>query len=62
MDETTLKNPAVQKAIADYVKIKVQSEDLDASPAKDLLERYSGFGLPSYIILEPKRVTTGIDR
>jgi thiol:disulfide interchange protein len=34
MDETTLKNPAVQKAIADYVKIKVQSEDLDASPRR----------------------------
>jgi thiol:disulfide interchange protein len=56
MDETTLKDPAVQKAIADYVKIKVQSEDLDASPAKDLLERYNGFGLPSYIILEPRQV------
>jgi hypothetical protein len=30
MDKTTLADPAVKSALANYVKIKFQAEDLDA--------------------------------
>jgi thiol:disulfide interchange protein len=54
MDRTTLKDPAVQAALASYVKIKFQAEDLDASPAKEAAERFQVIGLPTYVILQPR--------
>ncbi len=55
MDKTTLKDPAVVAKLEGYVKIKFQAEDLDSSPAKDVLERFDGIGLPQYAILRPKK-------
>ncbi len=55
MDKTTLKDPAVVAKLESYVKIKFQAEDLDASPAKEILERFDGYGLPHYAILRPKK-------
>jgi thiol:disulfide interchange protein len=55
MDKTTLADPAVQTALAGYTKIKFQAENLDASPAKDLAARFDVVGLPTYVILKPKR-------
>ena len=55
MDRTTLKDPAVEAALADYVKIKFQAEDLSVSPASEVMERFEAFGLPTYAIL---RATT----
>jgi thiol:disulfide interchange protein len=54
MDETTLKDPAVTAALSKYTRIKFQAEDLDASPAKELLQRVGSYGLPTYVILKPK--------
>ena len=54
MDSTTLKNPEVIAALESYVKIKVQAEDPDASPVKELLEYVGGMGLPTYAILKEK--------
>jgi thiol:disulfide interchange protein DsbD len=54
MDQTTLVDPAVKSALADYTKIKVQAEDPDRSPAKELMQRVGAVGLPTYIILRPK--------
>jgi thiol:disulfide interchange protein DsbD len=54
MDKTTLADPAVEAALSKYVRIKFQAEDLDASPASELLQRVGGFGLPTYAILRPK--------
>jgi len=54
MDETTLKDPAVARALSGYTKIKFQAEDPDASPAKDILQRVGGKGLPTYAVLRPK--------
>ena len=51
MDRTTLKDPAVEAALDDYVKIKFQAEDLSVSPASDVMERFESFGLPTYAIL-----------
>ena len=51
MDRTTLKDPAVEAALDQYVKIKFQAEDLSVSPARDVMERFESFGLPTYAIL-----------
>ena len=55
MDRTTFKDDAVVDRLEDYVKIKFQAEDLKTSPAKELIERFEGIGLPTYAILRPKR-------
>jgi len=57
MDRTTLKDPAVVDALSKYTRIKVQSEDLSASPVKDLLKRVESVGLPTYVILRPKNAS-----
>ena len=54
MDKTTLANDEVKQALSGYVKIKFQAEDLDAEPAKQVLQRISAAGLPAYAILKPK--------
>jgi len=51
MDQTTLKDPAVEAALEDYVKIKFQAEDLSVSPAREIMEQFESFGLPTYAIL-----------
>jgi len=35
------------------VKIKYQAEQLDESPAREVIERLGGIGLPTYAILKP---------
>jgi cytochrome c biogenesis protein CcdA len=50
MDKTTLADPTVKAALAGYTKIKFQAEDLDASPARELLRRIRAIGLPAYVI------------
>ncbi len=53
MDRTTLKDPAVEARLDDYVKVKFQAEDLGISPAREVMERFEAFGLPTYAILRP---------
>jgi len=53
MDKTTLQNDDVKAALAGYVKVKLQTEDLDVLP-KDVLERFEVVGLPNYVILRPR--------
>jgi thiol:disulfide interchange protein len=53
MDKTTLADPDVTAALADYVKVKFQAEDPDAEPAKTLMSRFKAVGLPTYVILQP---------
>jgi thiol:disulfide interchange protein len=54
MDRTTLVDPDVVSALSGYVKIKVQSEDPDATPQRELLRRLDAIGLPAYAILRLK--------
>ena len=54
MDKTTLKAPPVVTGLEDYVKVKFQAEDLDASPAKEVLKHLGSIGLPAYAILRPR--------
>jgi thiol:disulfide interchange protein len=53
MDRTTLADPSVTAALANYVKVKFQAEDLEAPPAKEVLDRFDAIGLPAYAILKP---------
>jgi thioredoxin:protein disulfide reductase len=52
MEQTTFKDPKVVKALDGYIKIKLQSEDLEQGDAKVLLDRFETFGLPTYAILQ----------
>ena len=61
MDKTTLKAPAVEAGLKDYVKVKFQAQDLGASPAKEVLKYLEGFGLPNYAILRPRSNTHSTD-
>lgn len=56
MNRTTFKDPEVQEALADYVLIKYQAQQPDASPARDVMDKFGvgGLGLPVYVILEPE--------
>ena len=54
MDRTTFENPAVQSALAGYVKIKFEAEDLDQQPARALMQKFDAVGLPTYVILRPR--------
>jgi cytochrome c biogenesis protein CcdA/thiol-disulfide isomerase/thioredoxin len=53
MDRTTLADPAVVSALSNYVKVKFQAEDPDASPTREVFDRLEGIGLPTYTILKP---------
>jgi len=54
MDKTTFENPDVLARLDDYVKVKYQAEDPAAFPAKDVIRRFDGVGLPVYAILKPE--------
>jgi thiol:disulfide interchange protein len=54
MDTTTLRDADVVQAIDGYVKIKIQSEDPEATPHKELLKRIGAVGLPAYAILRAR--------
>jgi thiol:disulfide interchange protein DsbD len=53
MDRTTLADPAVEAAISKFTRIKLQAEDPELSPAREVMERAKGIGLPTYVILYP---------
>jgi thiol:disulfide interchange protein len=55
MNQTTLKDPEVLKRLDGYVKIKYQAEDPNQSPVKEVWERYSLLGLPTYLVLRPEK-------
>ncbi len=54
MDKTTLADPAVKAALANYVKIKFQAEDLDAPEVKAVMQRFNAVGLPAYAIIKKR--------
>jgi thiol:disulfide interchange protein len=56
MDKTTLASAEVTSALANYVKIKIQAETPDASPAKEMMQKLTDrslVGLPTYLVLRP---------
>ena len=61
MDRTTLQTPIIQEELEGYVRVKFQAEDLDASPAREILKHFEGIGLPTYAILRPRSNTRNDD-
>jgi thiol:disulfide interchange protein len=55
MDNTTFKDGSVKAALDGYVKIKFQAESPDEDPAKAVMQRFKDVGLPTYVILKPKK-------
>ena len=53
MDQTTLADLGVVKALQGYTKIKFQAEDPEASPAREVMEYVGAIGLPHYAVLYP---------
>ncbi len=54
MDKTTFKDDVVMSRLDDYVKVKYQAEDPEASPAHEVIKHFDGVGLPVYAILKPR--------
>ena len=54
MDKTTFEDERVKAALSGFVKVKFQAEDLDAQPAKALMQKFDAVGLPTYVILRPQ--------
>jgi len=59
MNRTTLRDPAVMRALDGYVKVKFQAEDPDARPIRDVMQRFDAVGLPTYVVLRPKSGSSG---
>jgi thiol:disulfide interchange protein len=55
MDQTTLADESVKKALDGYVKVKYQAEQLDEEPARSIMARFDAVGLPAYVILHPNK-------
>jgi thiol:disulfide interchange protein len=55
MDQTTLADESVKKALDGYVKVKYQAEQLDEEPARSIMSRFDAVGLPAYVILHPNK-------
>lgn len=56
MNETTFRDPAVNAALEEYVKIKYQAQEPSRAPAKEVMQIFGvdNIGLPVYVILRPK--------
>jgi thiol:disulfide interchange protein len=54
MDRTTLADESVKSALAGYVKVKFQAEDLTEGSISSIMTRFDAVGLPAYVILHPK--------
>ncbi|MBM3779615.1 MAG: DUF255 domain-containing protein, partial [Acidimicrobiia bacterium] len=55
MDKTTLASAEVKTALDGYVKVKYQAEQPDEEPARAVMQHFGAIGLPTYVILEPKK-------
>ncbi|MDR1990179.1 MAG: thioredoxin family protein [Acidobacteriaceae bacterium] len=54
MDRTTLEDPAVTSALANYVKVKFQAENPDEPRVARVMQKLGAKGLPTYVILKPR--------
>jgi thiol:disulfide interchange protein DsbD len=54
MERTTFRAPAVQAKLRDYIVVRVQAEQPNVSPTKELLDQFGAMGLPTYVVLRPK--------
>jgi thiol:disulfide interchange protein len=59
MEETTFRDSAVSNRLAQYVVFKFQAEDMNAPAIKPALDHFGVLGLPTYVVLQPKRAADG---
>ena len=55
MEATTFKDPAVAAQFAKYHVVKFQAEQPSDPPAVEVLDQFKVVGLPTYVILKPRR-------
>ena len=55
MEATTFKDAEVERRLAAFAVIKYQAEKPNEEPAKAILDRYGAVGLPTYVILRPRK-------
>lgn len=58
MNKTTFKDESVTDRLEGYVKIKYQAEDYSEPTTKAVMDHFEVQGLPTYIVMEPKRGET----
>lgn len=55
MDATTFKDEKVEKKLEEFILLKYQAENLKESPTKEILDHFKVIGLPTYLVIEPKK-------
>ena len=55
MEETTFKDPEVQKKLENFVKVKFRAENLSDPATTHVMEFFNCLGLPTYVVLVPER-------
>lgn len=54
MKKTTFRDPAVQAALAPYVRVAFQTDDAGNPMVRAVADRYGVLGLPTYVVLRPR--------
>jgi thiol:disulfide interchange protein len=57
MEHTTFQAFAVKQRLAGFRQVRLQTEHPNRAPSKEVLDHFKVMGLPSYVILKPKRAT-----
>ncbi|QSH40720.1 cytochrome c biogenesis protein CcdA [Lentisphaerota bacterium ZTH] len=55
MNSTVFKNSEIKKQLKDFIFVKYQAEKIQGPDVKPVLDYFNVKGLPTYIILEPKK-------
>ena len=53
MDETVFNQAEVQQRLKQFVVVRYPAEEPNASPAREVLDRFGVMGLPTYVVLKP---------
>ncbi len=53
MDETVFNQSIVQDRLKDFVVVRYEAEQPNASPVRDVLDRFRVVGLPTYVLMKP---------
>lgn len=55
MDLTVFNQTNVQKRLANFIVVRYQAERPNESPAREVLDHFKVIGLPTYLVLSPKK-------
>ncbi|NQU39633.1 MAG: thioredoxin family protein [Lentisphaerae bacterium] len=60
MEKTTFKASEVQAELEDFVRVKIQAEDISQPETKAMLDYFGAIGLPTYVVLLPSNENKSI--